>query len=234
MTEADWLSATDPAALLAHLRRRARGWRVRLQSWLGGGERRRLERKARLFACACCHAIAPLLVDAKLTRAVEVAERFADGLAGVEELETARCVAAESVWGAAAQAATRAAWHDAWEATQAAQAAAAAVEWAADGDWRAAGAEERRRQCALLRDVFVSPFRPLRLPKQAPWRQAASVLEEAWLIYQKKRFEDLPRLAGLLEQAGCDAAALLEHCRGPRPHVRGCWALDLLLGKEGG
>ena len=50
-------------------------------------------------------------------------------------------------------------------------------------------------------------------------------------VYDERRFADLPILADALEEAGCDNAELLTHLRGPGPHVRGCWALDLLLGK---
>jgi hypothetical protein len=45
-------------------------------------------------------------------------------------------------------------------------------------------------------------------------------------------YGDLPVLADALEEAGCDQPDLLGHLRGPGPHVRGCWAVDLLLGKE--
>jgi hypothetical protein len=38
-------------------------------------------------------------------------------------------------------------------------------------------------------------------------------------------------LADALEEAGCSDAAILGHLRGPGPHVRGCWVLDLILGK---
>ena len=47
-----------------------------------------------------------------------------------------------------------------------------------------------------------------------------------------RRFEDLPVLADLLEEAGCTDAALLGHLRGPGPHVLGCWALDAAVGKS--
>lgn len=39
-------------------------------------------------------------------------------------------------------------------------------------------------------------------------------------------------LADALEDAGCDNADILDHCRSDGPHVRGCWVVDLLLGKE--
>jgi hypothetical protein len=45
-------------------------------------------------------------------------------------------------------------------------------------------------------------------------------------------YGDLPVLADALEDAGCDNADILGHLRGPGPHARGCWVVDLLLGKE--
>jgi hypothetical protein len=50
--------------------------------------------------------------------------------------------------------------------------------------------------------------------------------------YEERRFEDLPLLADALEEAGCTDEAILSHLRGPGPHVRGCWALDLVLGRS--
>ena len=47
-------------------------------------------------------------------------------------------------------------------------------------------------------------------------------------IYEERAFDRLPILADALEDAGCTDPALLTHCRGPGPHVRGCWAVDLL------
>jgi hypothetical protein len=49
-------------------------------------------------------------------------------------------------------------------------------------------------------------------------------------IYQDQAFADLPILADALEDAGCTDRELFDHLRGPGPHVRGCWALDLILG----
>ena len=51
-------------------------------------------------------------------------------------------------------------------------------------------------------------------------------------VYDERAFDRLPILADALEEAGCDDPEILKHCRGEGPHVRGCWALDLLLGKE--
>jgi hypothetical protein len=51
-------------------------------------------------------------------------------------------------------------------------------------------------------------------------------------IYDNRAFDRLPVLADALEEAGCHDPDILGHCRQPKEHVRGCWALDLILGKE--
>jgi hypothetical protein len=106
---------------------------------------------------------------------------------------------------------------------------------------------------ALLRDLVGNPFRrvvgaaflcgdalnhPI-LPGDTPlgcsWCDALrtpTVLSIARTIYDERAFGDLPILADALEDAGCDRDALLDHLRSPGPHARGCWALDLILGKE--
>jgi hypothetical protein len=75
-----------------------------------------------------------------------------------------------------------------------------------------------------------------RPPPPAPaldpaWR-TPEVLLLARSLYEERRFEDLPVLGDALEEAGCQDAAILEHCRSPGPHVWGCWVLNLLLAKE--
>jgi hypothetical protein len=54
----------------------------------------------------------------------------------------------------------------------------------------------------------------------------------AQAIYDERAFEHLPVLADALEEAGCTDAAILGHCRQPGPHARGCWVVDLLVGRE--
>jgi hypothetical protein len=232
MTEADWLASGNPGPMLVFLRHRARSWTQRLLAWLGAGGRRR-DRKPRLFACACCRRIEALLVEPRLREAVRVAELRADALAGPEELSGARTRAAESPWGGAARAATGAAWEDAWEAAAAASVAAVeAVEWhAATADYEAVANKERAAQADLLRDLFGNPFR-----RVAEVRCAGAHREQTLLlartIYAERTFERLPQLAERLPAVGCTNREVIEHLCGPGPHARGCWALDLVLGKE--
>jgi hypothetical protein len=61
---------------------------------------------------------------------------------------------------------------------------------------------------------------------------ALSVTASANSIYDQRIFDQMPALAELLEAGGCTTKEVLEHCRGPRTHVRGCWVVDLILGKE--
>jgi hypothetical protein len=90
---------------------------------------------------------------------------------------------------------------------------------------------ERERQAEFVRDIFGNPFRPVAVePAWLTWNHA-TVPAFARRVYGERRFEDLPILADALEDAGCAEADILAHCRGPGPHARGCWVLDLLLGK---
>jgi hypothetical protein len=98
--------------------------------------------------------------------------------------------------------------------------------------WFAALAAENSAQASLLRDIVGNPFWTSNLdPLWLSWN-GGTVQQLARAIYDERRFDDLPVLADALEDAGCTDAAILNHCRGPGPHVRGCWVLDLLLGKS--
>jgi hypothetical protein len=80
----------------------------------------------------------------------------------------------------------------------------------------------------LVRDIFGNPFRPVSI--DAAW-YTTTVVRLAQAIYDERTFERLPILADALEEAGCDDLDILTHLRGPGPHVRGRWAVDLILGK---
>jgi hypothetical protein len=95
--------------------------------------------------------------------------------------------------------------------------------------WQRRMEEESRAQCVALRDIFGNPFHPV--TAEAAWRTPA-VVALARSVYAERRFEELPVLAAALEEARADDAELLAHLRGPGPHMSGCWALDLVLGKS--
>jgi hypothetical protein len=82
----------------------------------------------------------------------------------------------------------------------------------------------------LLRDVF-NPFWPSALAPAVLAYNGHAARRLAQSIYDGRRFEDLPVLADLLEEAGRTDAALLGHLRGPGPHALGCHALDAVLGE---
>jgi hypothetical protein len=90
-----------------------------------------------------------------------------------------------------------------------------------------AEAAEKAWQCDLIREVFGNPFRPVDV---SPWL-TSDVVALARGIYEEKAFDRMPILADALQDAGCDDVNVLDHCREPREHVRGCWVLDRLLGK---
>jgi hypothetical protein len=94
---------------------------------------------------------------------------------------------------------------------------------------RLAGVQEKAAQAALLRDIFGNPFRPVTF---APSWRTDTVLSLARQMYDLRDFSAMPILADALQDAGCDNDDVLDHCRGPGPHVRGCWVVDLVLGKE--
>ncbi len=95
--------------------------------------------------------------------------------------------------------------------------------------WQDTGA----RQCELIREIFGNPFRPATIH---PVWLTSSVREVARRIDLTCRFFELPILADALEEAGCDNPEILDHCRirppSGRKHVRGCWVVDLVLGKD--
>ncbi len=94
---------------------------------------------------------------------------------------------------------------------------------------QAAYAAELQAQAALLRDIAGDPFRPA-APDPALQRPEVAVFAD--IIYERQTFERLPELGELLEEVGCTDHSLLAHCRQESGHVRGCWVVDLILGKS--
>jgi len=209
-------------------------------------------RKLGLYACACCRRIWHLLTDERSRMAVEVAERFADGRAEKAEWYAADEAATEAADDAASSPSTATsavccavidfAGPDAWEAAHETGAHAAfAVEKSVKGKARKETAydTELAAQAGLLRDILGNPFRPVAVdPAWLTWN-GGTIPKLAQAIYEERRLPDgtldadrLAVLADALEEAGCTAADILSHCRQPGEHVRGCWVLDLILGKS--
>jgi hypothetical protein len=94
-------------------------------------------------------------------------------------------------------------------------------------------AKEERAICGLIRDVIGNPFRslPVIAPEWLAWNNGV-IPALARSIYGDRAFDQLPVLGDALEDAGCTDRVLLDHCHEPGGHVRGCWVLDLLLGKQ--
>jgi hypothetical protein len=222
MTEKQWLKSTDPQAMFRHLRTRAS------------------DRKIRLFMCECCRKVWALANDERLHEILPIIEGFADGT--VKDRDRGRahriggavlqsssgaplgCLGAE-LWNAARKKVDRTD-HDYGES------AAAAVGWEAGNGpvFFAAKEAERARQVELVRDMFGNPFRPVKF--KPAWRTTDAMLL-AHGVYEERAFDRMPILADALQEAGCESDELLGHLRDPHAvHVRGCWALDLVLGKE--
>lgn len=222
-TEAKWLSSDDVEGMLDWLRRSA----PTMSEHAG--------RKLRLFDCACCRRIWSILTDKRSRKAVEIAEKFADGMASEVELAAARQDAKDAASAIQGQHGSYAAEGCAtWAAVYAAPSASAAyntraaIHFSTSGDVTLA-MRETTAQVAMLRDIVGNPFRPVTLD---PSWLAPAVVSLAQSIYDTHSLERMPQLAIALEKAGCTNKEVLDHCRGPGPHVKGCWLLDLVLGKE--
>jgi hypothetical protein len=233
MTEAEWLACNDPQTMLEFLRGTVS------------------DRKLRLFAVACSRRYLHLTRDHRVGETLNVAERFADGLAEEGERSNARKAAQQAAqvrgvvarpeapkwerrtaslaYYAAARRAIEAAWNVLGLGVE-------VLVWRAGGydtcDCQAIKKDEEVVQSRLLREIFSNPFRPVAIdPAWLAWRDG-TVPQIARTIYDERRFAELSILADALEEAGCADRDLLDHCRQPGPHVRGCWVVDLVLGKQ--
>lgn len=245
MTETEWLACEDWERMLGFLRGRVD------------------DRKLRLFGCACCRRLWPLLGD-RSRMGVQLSEQYADGWIGQGILSRAS-EAARAAWneatysGQAALCAADAAYRVMWDGfddrvfadeVEAMQYVVARMIDATDQSkpqaggelsdvlslWRRHAAWEGGVASRLIAEIFGNPFRPaplaaayrtpvtisLGVSAYAEWATPTGHLDPARLSV----------LSDALEEAGCTDDAILTHLRSPGPHVRGCWALDLILGKQ--
>jgi hypothetical protein len=216
MDEQEWHSSTDPEAML----------RVALDHGIS-------PRKLRLLACAVLRAAGAVAAVSDNRHALQIAEDFADGLLTPDALQREHVIIRPAPLG---EFVLR---PDPLHAVG----SVLANDPLGDGG--------REVAPALLRDLVGNPFRhafgglcgdiegyPVHhrdAPQGCQWCDALrtpTVRSIAQTIYHERTYTDLPVLADALEDAGCDRDALLDHLRSPGPHARGCWALDLILGKE--
>ncbi len=216
MTERQWDECQNPEAMLAQLR--------------GGAS----DRKLRLFACACCAGLLHLARGPDVGRLLAVALAFADEQAAEGDLlaavERARLypmmdapIMAEL---------TRAVPLDLGMFAFYPSGMIREPEIEDPGADQGGTSEEQRRQAALVQCVFGNPLRTVSFdPTIRRWNGGAAVAL-AKEMYAARDFGRAPLLADMLEDAGATDAHLLEHLRGPGPHARGCFAIDLVLGRE--
>ncbi len=237
MTESDWLACTDATWMLNVLSGQElhQDGHITTKKVKGLPVCRPTRRKSMLIHCACCRHVWTLLTDERSRKAVLVAEEFADGDTTEEAWEESQLHARE-------------AWLQCSESECSRAAYLAWGYWNVVEDSHTLLAD--RFVADILRDTIGNPFRP----RPSRSRKAARLWQNqmvSWLLWSDGAVSQLARtayeeralpsgeldtarlavLADALEEAGCDNADLLGHLRSPGPHVRGCWAVDLLLGK---
>ncbi len=222
MTESEWLACVDPMPMLEFLRGRAS------------------ERKLRLFAVACCQRVWRVF-PRKVRETIRAAERYAEGKATAAKLRDLCAQASHrrhpgGIAGVTflADLGSQVSDHIRFVQETATYRTSFYVRVGDDG--RTAGvilpAQERTIQAGLLRDIFrLMPTERDSVSSWLAWNDGA-IRKMAQVIYDDRAFDRLPLLADALEDAGCTDAAILGHCRGGGEHVRGCWVVDLLLGKQ--
>jgi hypothetical protein len=200
----------------------------------------RHDRKLRLFAAACCRFALPIGSIDILGRLVEASEAYADRLSTYEELAAVY----DSTIGLAS-----------FRELSAVQSAAAiaCASWSASANRYLSCAMELaevmissrprehqtspslsslhwawRKLANILREIVGNPLRPVTFDPR--WR-TSDVIGLARAIYDERAFERMPILADALMDAGCEDEQIIGHCRADSPHVRGCWVVDLILGK---
>jgi hypothetical protein len=214
-------------------------------------------RKFRLFTCAAARSLWELMTRDLARETVLIGERYADGECSEAErragAEALRKTYPARMWPddpvSASYCAGMVAYYCAWSNPVTRRpglhlknhGAPSVAHWtqftlvlAETGLWdhvanHPLAVAEAEHQCRLLRDIFGNPFHPIRFAIR--WRTGA-VVGVAEAIYAERGFGEMPVLGDALEEAGCSEADILAHCRQPRPHVRGCWVLDLALNKE--
>ena len=205
MTEAEWLACEEPGAMLSLLRDRVS------------------DRKMRLFGCACYRSLwAKVRVAEIRWDVLRANEAYADGAISKQAFKLARKRLPD--------------WDGPHVSGQAWEVAGMSSRQCL-GETSLPGRpvtrerpEELPVQVAILRCIFGNPFRTVTFSPS--WRTDTAV-SLARQMYDAREFSAMPILADALQDAGCDNDDILAHCRDTQlPHVRGCWGVDAVLGKE--
>src|SRR5262245_27670271 len=246
MTEAEWLGCTDPGPMLEWLRGKASDRKVRLfavaccrRVWSS------LEHEEFRDAVRKAESLADGLVDrTEMSKAHETARAIFVRLHGRDNGPGAALTASgfpsapKSLLQRVADALDDPWWEDefdkgdplapAFVTARHAARAAADLQGERNVSDAAATIAEHREQAALIHCLFGNPFRPR--PVCGAWltREVTALADG---IYTERAFDRMPVLADALEASGCAHADLIEHCRSGQEHARGCWVVDLLLGK---
>jgi hypothetical protein len=212
MTEEEWFATTNVRDMVWSIRNHAK-----------------FARKLRLFAVACCRSVASRCPTPQFHELVAEVEELADGRTNEDRSRMKQVrngVIHSQSWGsvpeygAAHYLVAGQGWHSALRTARVARRLA--------GSAQADQEREQLAQLALLRDILGNPFRPVVFPRK--WRTDTAVTL-ARQMYESRDFGAMPILADALQDAGCDSEDILNHCRDPGEHVRGCWVVDLILGK---
>ena len=181
-------------------------------------------RKCRLFSVACCRLVWDYLGTSRNQQIVELSEQYADRNIAYSQLRKLCPIDIRpsanrdlAAWYCARMGKVEAPLMAAWCAARVAIRLGKQQPGFVDAS-----------QSAILRDIFGNPFRPVTFDPR--WR-TSDVVGVARGIYEDKAFERMPILADALMDAGCEDEQIIGHCRGDGPHVRGCWVVDLVLGK---
>jgi hypothetical protein len=217
MTEDEWIVCNEPQSMLHVVQRSSPS-----------------ERKVRLFNAAICRRFWTYLPEESQAILAE-SELNADGLAQVIAGENDLCWRANAV--VAPFDREFPAKNYPSEVVRIRRDSAAAVcyavipneLWGAVSYFWEIDPSERRPHSVIIRDIFGNPFRPVTFDPS--WR-TLSVVRLAQTIYDERAFDKMSELADALERAGCRDEAILGHYRERGEHVRGCWVVDLALGKE--
>jgi hypothetical protein len=243
VTEAEWLACEDAGEMLRCLLNEHSANRSKCG-------RRRL----RLFGCASCRLFCDAETDPRSLAAIEHTERFTDGEVGAAKMAKVEKAAHRALLDIEFRRRPEGIKRTEVPGLLAARAASTLVakqgkraDWCAYAVFRSSPnlanlpfltpdpveqrklADQLRLMSQLLRDIVGNPFHPIAL--KPSWR-TSNVVALARGVYDDRAFDHLPILADALEEAGCTDQTILDHLRGPGPHVRGCWILDAVLGKS--